>query len=436
MFKIYSWNALSGTERDRLLRRPAQDNAAQVDQGAADIIEQVRRDGDAGVRAVTARIDNIELSRLRVGAEEIADALASCNASLRSSLQFARDNVATFHAAQLGEALSVETVPGVRCERRSLPLTVVGLYVPAGNAPLASSVIMQAVPAKLAGCPRRVLCTPPQPGGRADPTILAAAALCDIGEIYTIGGAQAIAAMAFGTATVPRVDKIFGPGNAWVAAAKRLVTLGGQVACDLTAGPSEVLVVADRSADPGFVAADLLAQAEHGIDSQVLLVCNDAMQLERVASEVRRQLSSLSRAAIVRECLAQSAALHVGNLDDAFDVVNRYAPEHLILQIANARDWLDRVHNAGSVFLGAWTPEALGDYCSGTNHVLPTSGYARTASGLGVADFQKTISVQEATPAGLQRLAPAVAELARVERLDAHARSVDIRLTRLRAGAA
>ncbi|NNF62308.1 MAG: histidinol dehydrogenase [Gammaproteobacteria bacterium] len=436
MFSIHEWNAVTDSERDSLLQRPAHDAAVLIEQQAADIIEQVRRDGDAGVRAVTARIDGTELTRLQVAATDLAAALTDCDGGLRSALTVARDNVAAFHAAQPGNAVQVETVPGVVCERREVPIETVGLYVPAGSAPLVSSVIMQAVPAQLAGCPRRILCTPPQTNGDADPTILAAAALCGIDEVFAIGGAQAIAAMAYGTETVPRVDKIFGPGNAWVAAAKKLVTQGGATATDLVAGPSEVLVVADGGADPVFVAADLLAQAEHGADSQVLLVSTDTALVDAVVREAQRQLQQLARSGIVRECLENSVAIVVDKLDDAFDIVNRYAPEHLILQITDARRWLDRVRNAGSVFLGRWTPEALGDYCSGTNHVLPTGGNARNSSGLGVADFQKTITVQEATAAGLERLGPTATTLARVERLDGHAQSVDLRLARLRAGAA
>ncbi len=437
MLETYDWNALSGSERDRLLRRPAQDDATRVEQGAADIIARVRREGDGAVRSITAEIDGIVIEKLRVEPETIAAALDQCEPVLRRALVQARDNVRTFHGAQLGQPSSVVTVPGVVCERRVLPLESVGMYVPAGSAPLASSVIMQAVPAALAGCARRVLCSPPQADGRPDPAILAAAALCEVDEVYAVGGAQAIAAMAFGTESIAPVDKLFGPGNAWVAAAKRLVAQAPDgVPCDLSAGPSEVLVVADQSADPAFVAADLLAQAEHGADSQVLLVTTSAALAGQVAGELSRQGYNLSRAEIVMQCLATSPALVVKTLDDAFDVVNRYAPEHLILQVVEPRRWLERVRNAGSVFLGPWTPEALGDYCSGTNHVLPTGGHARHSSGLGVADFCKSITVQEATPAGLEQLAASATALAAVERLDAHGQSVRVRLARLRAGAA
>jgi histidinol dehydrogenase len=310
-----------------------------------------------------------------------------------------------------------------------VPLGAVGLYVPAGTAPLPSTAIMLAVPARIAGCPVRVLCTPPRPDGTADPAVLVAARLCGVERVFKLGGAQAVAAMAYGTASVPKVDKIFGPGNSWVTAAKQIVAADADgAALDMPAGPSEVLVVADESARPAFVAADLLAQAEHSEDAQVVLVTTSRAVAEACIAEVERQLEQLPRRAIATRAIAESRVLLVPDLATAMDVSNRYAPEHLILQVAAPRDWLWRVRNAGSVFLGAWTPETMGDYCSGTNHVLPTYGHARAYSGLGVADFVKRVTVQEVTPRGLNDLGRTARTLARLESLDAHANAVSVRL--------
>jgi histidinol dehydrogenase len=310
-----------------------------------------------------------------------------------------------------------------------VPLGAVGLYVPAGTAPLPSTAIMLAVPAQLARCPVRVLCTPPRRDGTADPAVLVAARLCGIERVFKLGGAQAVAAMAYGTASVPKVDKIFGPGNSWVTAAKQLVAADARgAALDLPAGPSEVLVVADATARAEFVAADLLAQAEHSADAQVVLVTESGELAGAVAQEVERQLAALPRRDIAGRSIAESRLIVVPDLETALEVSNRYAPEHLILQVESPRRWLPRVRNAGSVFLGAWTPETMGDYCSGTNHVLPTYGHARAYSGLGIPDFVKRITVQEATPAGLADLGRTARTLARLESLDAHANAVTVRL--------
>ncbi len=314
------------------------------------------------------------------------------------------------------------------------PISAVGLYVPEGSAPLPSAVVMLAVPARIAGCPRRVLCTPPGRDGRANPAVLVAARLCGIESVFKIGGAQAIAAMAYGTETLPKVDKIFGPGNAWVTAAKQAVAGDpAGAACDMPAGPSEVLVVADQTARAEFVAADLLAQAEHDINAQAILITPSHALAEAVQAAVEIQARALSRRAILEQSLASSRCIVVADLDTALDVANEYAPEHLILQLHEPRRWLERVESAGSVFLGAWSPEPLGDYCSGTNHVLPTYGYARAYSGLSVIDFVKRITVQELTPSGLRSLGPVAVTLARLEGLDAHAGAVTRRLTVLAA---
>ena len=341
-------------------------------------------------------------------------------------------NVHHFHGAQIPKRLVVETMHGVSCERRVTPIGAVGLYVPAGSAPLPSTAIMLGVPAQIAGCPVRVLCTPGRKDGRADPATLYVARACGIERIYKIGGAQAIAAMAYGTESIPKTDKVFGPGNAWVTAAKLLVSrdLAG-AACDLPAGPSEVLVIADEHARADFVASDLLAQAEHSPDAQAILVTTSSQLARETLAQIEAQSRRLKRREILQRSLAGSRLLVVDSLATAFAVSNAYAPEHLILQVRDARQWLDQVTAAGSVFLGPWSPEPMGDYCTGTNHVLPTAGAARAYSGLSVSDFLKRITVQELTPAGLTQLGPTAQTLAQLEGLDAHAQAVAIRLSAL-----
>jgi histidinol dehydrogenase len=392
-------------------------------------VGDVRERGDAALREYTERLDKVRLESFAVDAAEFAAAETALTGEQRSALRRAIDTVTRFHELQRVVPLSIETSPGVTCERMIVPLGAVGLYVPAGTAPLPSTAIMLAVPARIAGCPVRVLCTPPRPDGTADPAVLVAARLCGVEQVFKLGGAQAVAAMAYGTETVPKVDKIFGPGNSWVTAAKQIVAADADgAALDMPAGPSEVLVIADESARPAFVAADLLAQAEHSEDAQVVLVTTSRAVAEACIAEVDRQLDALPRKAIAARAIAESRVLLVPDLATALDVSNRYAPEHLILQVARPRDWLGRVRNAGSVFLGAWTPETMGDYCSGTNHVLPTYGHARAYSGLGVADFVKRVTVQEVTPRGLNDLGRTARTLARLESLDAHANAVSVRL--------
>jgi histidinol dehydrogenase len=342
-----------------------------------------------------------------------------------ATLERAIVNLERFHERQILKPFALETEQGVRCEEVIRPIGAVGLYVPGGTAPLPSTVLMLGVPARLAGCLTRVLCTPPRPGGHAHPAVLTAAKLCGIETVFKVGGAQAIAALAYGTETIPRVDKIFGPGNAWVTAAKALVVQDAEGAtCDLPAGPTEVMVVADDSARDEFVAADLLAQAEHDALAQALLVTDSQPLAQRVAKHIETQLPMLSRSAILGESLGACRAILVPDLDTAMEVANRYAPEHLMLEVREPRRWLGEVQNAGSVFLGPWAAEAFGDYCSGTNHVLPTFGSARSASGLSVRDFVRTMSVQELTPKGMSSLAPTAIALAELEGLDAHANAV------------
>ncbi|HUO79715.1 MAG TPA: histidinol dehydrogenase [Steroidobacteraceae bacterium] len=432
MLACHDWSRLTAAERAALLRRPAQRDAAEVERAVAAIIADVRARGDAALADYTRRFDGVAPAALLVGDQEFAAAEAALPRAAHAALDAAIANVTRFHAAQRLAPLALETAPGVRCERLEVPIAAVGLYVPAGSAPLPSAAIMSAVPAALAGCPTRVLCTPPRPDGGADPAVLVAARRCGVGRVYKVGGAQAIAALAYGTATIPKVDKICGPGNAYVTAAKLQVARDPEgAALDLPAGPSEVLVIADHTARAAFVAADLLAQAEHDPAAQVILVTTSAALAAAVVAEVARQQATLSRRAITARALEASRAIVVADLETAFEVSNAYAPEHLLLEIEAPRAWLGRVSAAGSVFLGHWSPEPLGDYCSGTNHVLPTYGYARAFSGLALADFTKRITVQELTPAGLQALGPVAATLAGLEGLDGHAQAVALRLAAL-----
>jgi histidinol dehydrogenase len=429
---ILDWKTLDEASRAAVLRRPAQRDAAGLLERTRLIVDDVRARGDDALRDYTERLDGVRLDSFAVSEQEFADASTALSAEQRQALERAIDTVTRFHELQTLPALRLETAPGVICERMTVPLDSVGLYVPAGSAPLPSTALMLAVPAKIAGCPVRVMCTPPRPDGTADPAVLVAARLCGIRKVFKLGGAQAVAAMAYGTASVPKVVKIFGPGNSWVTAAKQIVAQDADgAALDMPAGPSEVLVIADESARPAFVAADLLAQAEHSPDAQVLLVTVSRRTAEACVAEVARQLAELPRREIAAQAITESRVLLVPDLNTAMEVCNQYAPEHLILQVSRPRDLLPQVRNAGSVFLGAWTPETMGDYCSGTNHVLPTYGHARAYSGLSVIDFVKRITVQELTADGLRGLGPIARTLARLESLDAHANAVTVRLDAL-----
>jgi histidinol dehydrogenase len=434
--KTYDWNQLDEAARRDVLARPQTHERSGLQDSVRATVAAVRLRGDAAVREFTARFDGVEIDELRVDKREFARARAAVSIDHIRALERAIGNIRRFHEAQKLAPIVVETSPGVTCERIVRPIPAVGLYVPAGSAPLPSALIMAAVPALLAGCRQRILCSPPGSDGKVHPAILVAADLCEIDTVFRIGGAQAVAAMAYGTETVPKVDKIFGPGSAWVTAAKQIVAADAAgAALDLPAGPSEVLVVADATARADFVAADLLAQAEHDRLSQAILVTDHAPLAAAVVAEVARQMVARSRREILEESVASSRAIVVADLAEALDVSNRYAPEHLLLQVADARRWLGKVVHAGSVFLGHWTPEPMGDYCSGTNHVLPTYGYARAYSGLSLLDFSKRITVQELTAHGLRDLGPTAASLADLEGLDAHAEAVRLRLRELdRAG--
>lgn len=429
---ILNWSSLSTQERRQALRRPAQQGTAELQDRVREIVREVRDRGDRALLEFTRRFDGVALQAIEVGTAEFAAAETTLNAEQRQAIDRAIANVRRFHEAQIGAPLRVETSPGVVCERHFRPIDAVGLYVPAGVAPLPSAAIMLAVPARIAACPTRIMCTPPRRDGTADPTVLTIANLCGVRRVFKLGGAQAIAAMAYGTESVPKVDKIFGPGNAWVTAAKLLVANDPEgAALDLPAGPSEVLVVADATARAEFVAADLLAQAEHSADAQVMLVTTSSALAEQTAAEVEAQMRKLDRMDTLRKSIEHARCFVVDTLDAAIELSNTYAPEHLILQVANPREWLSKIRNAGSVFLGAWTPETIGDYCSGANHVLPTYGFAKAYSGLSLHDFLKRMTVQELTSDGLRELGPTAITLAALEGLDAHANAVRVRLAQL-----
>jgi histidinol dehydrogenase len=431
--QILDWQRLDAAGRRAALARPAAALEARTLQQAQAIIDAVRSEGEAAVRRCALEFDGIAPDDFKVSAAEFAAARAEISPEQVAALERAIANVERFHRAGAPRALSLEVQPGVHCERLIRPIGAVGLYVPAGSAPLPSTVIMLAVPARIAACAQRVLCTPPQRGGVAHAAVLVAARLCGIEQVFKIGGAQAIAAMAYGCAGVPKVSKIFGPGNAWVTAAKQLVAADpAGAAFDLPAGPSEVLVIADEGARAEFVAADLLAQAEHDPLSQALLITTSATLAARVAEAVQEQMQRLSRRAILQLSVASSRILIVPDLDAALAIADSYAPEHLIIQTRNPRALLERVQHAGSVFLGSWSPEPMGDYCSGTNHVLPTYGYARAYSGLSVQDFTRRMTVQELSAEGLRDLGPTASTLARLEGLDAHAAAIELRLAALR----
>jgi histidinol dehydrogenase len=426
--KTVNWTGLSDTEQTQLLSRPAMSDSAALGNTVADIIKAIRHQGDSALLDYTKRFDKLEGDNFTKNADDIAQATARLGADIKDAIKTAYEQVVKFHQAQVQDVIRVETMPGVVCEMHTQAIESVGLYIPGGSAPLPSTVIMTGAPAQIAGCSRLVLCTPPPIADE----ILYAASLCGVNEIYTVGGAQAVAALAYGTETIASVDKIFGPGNSFVTEAKRQVSNDfAGAAIDMPAGPSEVLVIADKGADPAFIAADLLSQAEHGHDSQSILVTPCAEIAAATAIELEKQLAVLERKEIAEKAIAHSVSIVCADIDQAIEISNRYAPEHLIVQTESPRDLQPKLKNAGSIFLGAWTPESVGDYASGTNHVLPTYGYTRTYSSLGLADFVKRYTVQELTADGLQRLAPAVTCLAAAEGLTAHKRAVTIRIEKL-----
>lgn len=422
------WQALSESQQDSVLERPAITEGANITATVSDVIAKVRNEGDAALKELTAKFDGVTPESIRVSSNEIEEACARLTPEMKQALEQAYSNIAKFHEAQKPQPIKVETQPGVVCEQVTRAINTVGLYIPGGSAPLPSTVLMLGVPAQIAGCRKVVLCSPPPIADE----ILYVAKLCKIDEVYNVGGGQAVAAMAYGTESVAKVDKIFGPGNAYVTEAKRQVSNDFcGAAIDMPAGPSEVLVIADETADADFIAADLLSQAEHGPDSQVVLVTPSPVVADQVTEAVQKQLKELSRANIAQQALASSLIIIAESITQAIAISNFYGPEHLIVQTKNPRELLPLLDNAGSIFLGDWSPESAGDYASGTNHVLPTYGYTKTYSSLGLADFSKRMTVQELTADGLKSLAPTVVTMAEAEGLDAHKRAVTIRVEKL-----
>jgi histidinol dehydrogenase len=411
---------------EALLQRPNFE-AAELLPKVQSILDAVALEGDAALLRFSATFDQVQLKSLCIDPALIQAAEALVAPALKTAIQSAKVNIEIFHQAQLKKEEKIETMPGVWCWRKSVGIEKVGIYIPGGTAPLFSTVLMLGIPAKLAGCKEVILCTPPRKDGTVDPAILYAAGLVGIQQIYTIGGAQAIAAMAYGTATVPKVFKIFGPGNQYVTAAKQLVQQQG-VAIDMPAGPSEVCVYADETAVPSFVAADLLSQAEHGADSQVLLIASNSNIVEQVQLELTQQLANLPRADFATKALGHSKAIVIASREDAIQLINAYAPEHLILSVDNALVVAEKIINAGSVFIGNYSPESVGDYASGTNHTLPTNGYAKAYSGVSVDSFVKKITFQQLTEMGLKNIAQTVIQMASGEQLEAHAQAVAIRV--------
>jgi len=420
------FNNPSINDWQQILQRPAINNDT-LQNTVLHILKSVQTEGDEAVKAFTKSIDHIELNQLQVAPEVIKKAGEKVDAALKNAIDIAIQNIRLFHQKQVQAIEKVETMPGVVCWRKSVPIEKVGLYIPGGTAPLFSTLIMLAIPAKIAGCKELIVCTPPRKDGTVSEVILYTASVLGIEKVFAIGGVQAIAAMAYGTASVPQVYKIFGPGNQYVTAAKQFIQQKG-VAIDMPAGPSEVCVLADESANPDFIAADLLSQAEHGPDSQVVLVTNQMIIAEKVIKAIEQQLNNLPRKTIAEKALQNSKCIIIDDLEDAIALVNTYAAEHLIIQCEHAESIAEKITNAGSVFLGNYSPESVGDYASGTNHTLPTNGFAKAYSGVSVDSFVKKITFQQLSQQGLQQVGPAVMQMAIAEGLEAHKNAVQIRL--------
>ena len=422
------WDKLTPNEQVKILERPAL-SIPNIKNDVSSIIKSVKIKGDEALYELSAKYDKVELASLKVTKKDFDQAEKSVDRNTINALKKAFTNIKKFHQEQVPRDIAIEIDSGVMCERISLPIEKVGLYIPAGSAPLPSTVLMLGIPAQIAKCQTKVICSPAQKDGKCNPEILYSAKLCGINEVYKIGGAQAVAAMAYGTESVPKVDKIFGPGNAWVTEAKLQVSEDPNGATkDMPAGPSELLIIADNLSNPNFIAADLLSQAEHGVDSQVILVTDNEKTCDNVILEIKKQISNRNRKDIINKSLISAKAILVDNLAMAINVSNQYAPEHLILNTSRSRELLPLVSSAGSIFLGPWSPESVGDYCSGTNHVLPTYGYARSNSSLGVTDFMKFITVQELTKEGIKKIGQTAIEIANKEGLDAHSYAVETRL--------
>ncbi|MBS7362221.1 MAG: histidinol dehydrogenase [Paludibacteraceae bacterium] len=411
-----------------LLSRPALDNSSLTETVTA-VLDDIKSRGDAAVKEYELKFDKVQLDSLQVSEDEIAEAETLVSDELKNAIRLAKGNIEKFHAAQDHELPRIETMPGVTCWQKAMPIEKVGLYIPGGTAPLFSTVLMLAVPARIAGCKEIVLCTPPAKNGKVHPAVLFAAKVAGVSKIFKIGGVQAIGSMAYGTESVPKVYKIFGPGNQYVTAAKQRVSLK-DVAIDMPAGPSEVEVIADETANPAFVAADLLSQAEHGVDSQAVCITTSKTLAEKVLAEVDRQLQLLPRKEIAEKSVANSKIILVKDLEEVIDVTNEYAPEHLIISTSNYMQIAERITNAGSIFLGHLTPESAGDYASGTNHTLPTNGYAKAYSGVNLDSFRKKITYQEITPDGLKLIGNAIEIMAENEQLFAHKNAVTLRMNK------
>lgn len=413
-----------------ILQRPAIETGALFGT-VSKVLDDVRLNGDEALRRYELEFDHVSLEKLNVEDGEFYEAVNYIPEDLKKAIDVAYSNIHKFHSAQRFEEIKVETSPGVTCIQRSVPISKVGLYIPGGTAPLFSTVLMLAIPAKIAGCSEIVLCSPPDRNGKINPYILYAARIAGVTNAYKVGGAQAVAAMAYGTESVPKVDKIFGPGNQYVVAAKQLVSLS-DVAIDMPAGPSEVEVLADESSNPSFVAADLLSQAEHGADSQVLLVSTERNMIDKVVVELEKQLEELPRKEIAAKSISHSQAIYVDNMETAISITNEYAPEHLILSVKNYNDIASKITNAGSVFLGQYACESAGDYASGTNHTLPTKAYAKAYSGLCLDSFMRKMTLQELTPQGIKSIGHAVELMAGAEGLDAHKNAMTLRLNSIK----
>lgn len=413
-----------------ILKRPVF-NVSDLNEKVGAILSEIKQDGDKALKKYTLKFDGVEIDQFEVPEDEINAAENRIDSQLKEAIALASLNIEKFHASQKTPIKKVETSPGVVCWQKAVPVEKVGLYIPGGTAPLFSSVLMLAIPAKIAGCKEIILCTPPGKDGKIHPAILYAAKVANVKKVFSLGGVQAIGAMAYGTESVPKMYKIFGPGNQFVTAAKQLVSMT-DVSIDMPAGPSEVLVLADETSNPAFIAADLLSQAEHGADSQVVLVTNSSESLENVQREVQIQLPKLSRSKFAEKALENSAAIVLENEDESVELINEYAPEHLILCNKTYLKLAEKINNAGSVFLGNYTPESAGDYASGTNHTLPTNGWARSYSGVNLDNFVKKITFQEINAEGLKNIGPAVETMAAAELLDAHKNAVTLRLQEIK----
>jgi histidinol dehydrogenase len=409
-----------------ITKRPFANHSDKIDT-VREVMLNIRENGDDALREYTKRFDLVDIVDFKVTTEEIEEAIRKVEPELKEAIAIAANNIDLFHVAQKIPHRIIETMPGVKCWQKSVPIEHVGLYIPGGSAPLFSTVLMLGIPALIAGCKNVVLCTPPDREGKIHPAILYAASVCHITEIFKVGGMQAIGAMAYGTESVPKVEKIFGPGNSWVTAAKQFVAMA-DCAIDMPAGPSEVAVMADKSANPSFVAADLLSQAEHGPDSQVILVTTDEQLIADVIENIGLQLKELPRLATATKALENSRAILVNDLEEMVGLINFYAPEHLIIATQNAAEIAEEISNAGSVFIGNYSPESAGDYASGTNHTLPTNGWARSFSGIGLDSFCKKITFQEITKEGIQQLGPTIEKMAEAEQLFAHKNAATLRM--------